>query len=123
VRAISRALLIGAIFLGLLFVALKGVEYAKEYHEHLVPGINFTFGDRFTNGAELFFVFYFVATALHALHMLIGICLLGTLAMLTRNAANSRTNAALRSAGLYWHFVDVVWIFLFALIYLPGRSS
>ena len=121
VRTIRQALLIGAIFLGLLFMTLKWVEYADDYREHLIPGINFAFDGRFDDGAELFFVFYFVATALHALHMLVGICLLATFAVLTRNAANSRTNAALHSAALYWHFVDVVWIFLFALIYLPGR--
>jgi cytochrome c oxidase subunit 3 len=120
-RKISRMLLIGAILLGLLFIVLKGVEYADEYREHLVPGVDFVFDARLADGVELFFVFYFVATALHALHMLVGICLLGTFAVLTRNPANSRTHAALHSAALYWHFVDVVWIFLFALIYLPGR--
>jgi cytochrome c oxidase subunit 3 len=55
--------------------------------------------------------------------MLVGIGLLATFALLMRRAGDSRTRAALHSAALYWHFVDVVWIFLFALIYLPGRSS
>jgi cytochrome c oxidase subunit 3 len=122
-RAISRALLIGAILLGLSFIALKGLEYADEYHEHLIPGINFTFEGPLAGGVELFFVFYFIATALHALHMLVGMGLLTTFATLIRNTEDSRTHAALHSAALYWHFVDAVWIFLFALIYLPGRSS
>jgi cytochrome c oxidase subunit 3 len=116
-------LLIGAIFLGLLFLTLKGLEYADEYREHLIPGINFAFNSPLADGVQLFFVFYFVATALHALHMLVGIGLLATFAVLTRNSADSRTHAGLHSAALYWHFVDGVWIFLFALIYLPGRSS
>jgi cytochrome c oxidase subunit 3 len=68
-------------------------------------------------------MFYFVATAIHALHMLVGIGLLAVLAVLTYRAPSTRHRAALHSTALYWHFVDVVWIFLFALIYLPGRSS
>jgi hypothetical protein len=122
-RGISRGLLAGAILLGLLFIGLKGLEYAEEYREHLVPGIDFAFDGPLADGVELFFVFYFVATTLHALHMLVGIGLLATFALLMRRAGDSRTRAALHSAALYWHFVDVVWIFLFALIYLPGRSS
>ncbi len=122
-RKICIALLAGAVILGLLFIGLKGLEYSSEYREHLVPGVNFAFDGRLSNGVELFFIFYFVATLLHGLHMLIGIGLLTTLAMLIRKSADSKRRAALRSAGLYWHFVDVVWIFLFALIYLPGRSS
>lgn len=122
-RTVSRALLIGAIVLGLSFVVLKGFEYADEYREHLIPGINFSFDGPLADGVQLFFVFYFVATLLHTLHMLIGIGLLTIFAVRIRNAEESRTQAALHSAALYWHFVDVVWIFLFALIYLPGRSS
>ena len=121
-RKICVALLSGAIVLGLLFIVLKGVEYAGEYREHLVPGFDFRFAAEFVNGAKLFFIFYFVATAIHALHMLIGIGLLAVLARLSYRAPTARHHAALHSAALYWHFVDVVWIFLFALIYLPGRS-
>jgi cytochrome c oxidase subunit 3 len=122
-RKICVALLSGAILLGLAFIVLKGVEYFDEYREHLVPGIYFSFEAAHANGAQLFFVFYFVATALHALHMMVGISLLAALALLTWRAPSSRHRTALHSAALYWHFVDVVWIFLFALIYLPGRSS
>jgi cytochrome c oxidase subunit 3 len=122
-RTASRALLIGAVVLGLSFVVLKGFEYAEEYREHLIPGIDFSFDGPLADGVQLFFVFYFVATLLHTLHMLIGIGLLAIFAARIRNAEESRTQAALHSAALYWHFVDVVWIFLFALIYLPGRSS
>ena len=101
--------------------SLKGIEYADEYREHLIPGINFSFDGPLADGVQLFFVFYFVATALHALHMLVGIGLLTIFAVRIRNAEESRTRAALHSAALYWHFVDVVWIFLFALIYLAGK--
>jgi|SRR3954469_9096961 cytochrome c oxidase subunit III len=122
-RGICIALLAGAILLGAAFLGLKGVEYADEYREHLIPGIDFAFGGSLANGVQLFFIFYFIATALHALHMLIGIGVLGTLVLLLHKSSNTRHRAALHSAALYWHFVDVVWIFLFALIYLPGRSG
>ena len=121
-RKICAGLLSGAILLGLAFIVLKGVEYAGEYHKHLVPGINFSFEAAESNGAQLFFLFYFVATAIHALHMLIGIGLLAVMAVLTWRSPTIRHRAALHSTALYWHFVDVIWIFLFALIYLPGRS-
>ncbi|MDA9432316.1 cytochrome c oxidase subunit 3 [Bradyrhizobium sp. CCBAU 51627] len=116
-------LLVGAACLGLVFIALKGIEYSGEYDERLVPGVDFQFGGPLANGVQLFFIFYFVATAIHAVHMLIGICLLLVLAIIGRRAPTTRHHAALHSAALYWHFVDVVWIFLFALIYLPGRAS
>ena len=122
-RRICVTLLCCAIVLGLAFIALKGIEYSDEYREHLVPGIDFSFDAADAGGAQLFFVFYFVATAIHALHMLVGITLLGILAALTWRSPSTRHRTALHSAALYWHFVDVVWIFLFALIYLPGRSS
>jgi cytochrome c oxidase subunit 3 len=122
-RKTCVALLSGAIVLGLLFIVLKGIEYAGEYREHLVPGVDFRFAGEFAHGAMLFFIFYFVATAIHALHMLVGIGLLAVLAGLSWRAPTPRHRAALHSAALYWHFVDVVWIFLFALIYLPGRTA
>jgi cytochrome c oxidase subunit 3 len=120
---IVARLLVGAACLGLAFIVLKGIEYGKEYDEHLVPGVDFQFAGPLANGVQLFFIFYFIATAIHAVHMLIGICLLLTLAAINRRAPTTRHHTALRSAALYWHFVDVVWIFLFALIYLPGRAS
>jgi cytochrome c oxidase subunit III len=122
-RKLCAGLLASAIALGFAFIVLKGIEYAGEYREHLVPGIDFSFEPDQANGVQLFFVFYFVATAIHALHMLVGIGLLVVMATLTWRSPTTRHRAALHSTALYWHFVDVVWIFLFALIYLPGRSS
>ena len=122
-RKLCAGLLVSAIALGLAFIVLKGIEYAGEYREHLVPGIDFSFEPDQANGVQLFFVFYFVATAIHALHMLVGIGLLAVMSGLTWRSPSTRHRAALHSTALYWHFVDLVWIFLFALIYLPGRSS
>jgi cytochrome c oxidase subunit 3 len=113
-----------AAVLGVLFLGLKAVEYRQEYHEHLVPGLNFAFAGPHAGAAELFYGFYFVATGLHALHLTIGIVALAVIARRARRGGYSaRYHAPLTVAGLYWHFVDVVWIFLFPLIYLPGRNA
>lgn len=120
----AAALLVAAAFCGALFLALKGYEYREEYREHLVPAVDFAFDQQHARGAMLFFLFYFVATALHALHVAIGVIALLAIAWRARQGAYSaRYHSPIAIAGLYWHFVDVVWIFLFALIYLPGRSG
>jgi cytochrome c oxidase subunit 3 len=121
---VAAILLSLAALAGVIFLALKGLEYSKEYEEHLVPGVNFAFAAEHARGAELFYIFYFVATGLHGLHVLIGILVLAAIARAaSRGAYSARYHAPITVAGLYWHFVDVVWIFLFALIYLPGRSG
>jgi cytochrome c oxidase subunit 3 len=107
--------------LGLAFLAIKGWEYRLEYGEQLVPGLDFDLA-RYGGVAELFFLFYFLATGLHALHLTIGIALVGGLAARTASAHPPR-GTTVRMIGLYWHFVDVVWIFLFPLIYLVGRNQ
>ena len=120
----ARWLIVAAIVLGLVFLGLKGVEYTTEYREHLVPGINFDSNNPHAQSIELFFIFYFVATGLHAVHLICGIAVLALFAKrVGQGSARARQEAGLRTAALYWHFVDVVWIFLFALIYLPGRSG
>ena len=107
--------------LGLAFIAIKGFEYFEEYREQLVPALNFAVG-RYGGVTQLFFIFYFVATGLHALHLTIGVAMIATLAVL---AASDRlpSSQPVRMIGLYWHFVDMVWIFLFPLIYLAGRNG
>ena len=108
--------------LGIAFIVIKSVEYWLEYREHLVPALNF---DLKAHGgvAEIFFMFYFCATGLHALHLLIGISLLAWLAYGISTGRIERGGSTVRLIGLYWHFVDVVWIFLFPLIYLAGRNG
>jgi len=121
---IAAILLAAAAALGCIFLVLKGIEYKIEYDEHLVPGYFFTFRGPNGTSAWLFFSFYFVATAIHALHVSIGIMVLIFIALKARRGAYSaRYHAPITVAGLYWHFVDLVWVFLFALIYLPGRTS
>lgn len=117
-------LLWGAALLGIVFIVLKGVEYTKEYHEHLLPGFGFDFPGAQAHQAHLFFAFYLVATGLHAVHVAVGIVVLVVIGLRAHQRAYSDVyNSPVVVAGLYWHFVDLVWIFLFALIYLPGRSG
>jgi len=113
--------LIATALLGLMFIVIKGYEYSLEYQEQLVPALNFDVA-RHGGVAEIFFMFYFCATGLHALHLLIGICLVSWLAFAI-GTDRLRPGSTTRLIGLYWHFVDIVWIFLFPLIYLAGRNG
>lgn len=110
--------------LGIAFLALKGLEYYLEYQEHLVPGSAFAFDPQYRDPAQLFFLLYFMLTGLHGVHVTIGVALVGTIAgMARRGAFSSAYTTPIKIVGLYWHFVDVVWIFLYPLIYLVGRSG
>jgi cytochrome c oxidase subunit 3 len=120
----AALLLWTAALLGIVFIALKGVEYTMEYHEHLLPGLGFDFPGTHAHEAHLFFSFYIIATGLHAVHVAIGIVVLAVIGWRARQRAySSEYHSPITVAGLYWHFVDLVWVFLFALIYLPGRSG
>ncbi|WP_028996616.1 cytochrome c oxidase subunit 3 [Azohydromonas australica] len=120
-RRATGWLLAGAALLGGAFLALKGVEYAKEWHEGLFPGPGFALARH--AGAELFFMLYFVMTGLHALHLLIGVGLLGTFAWGAWRGSPWADAGRVEVAGLYWHFVDIVWIVLYPLLYLAGRAT
>jgi cytochrome c oxidase subunit 3 len=120
-RAWVPWLLTASAALGLAFLALKGVEWGKEWHEQLVPGAHFRLRD--TAGAELFFVLYFLTTGLHAVHLTVGVAVLAGFARGAHRAKAWATPPRIEAAGLYWHFVDVVWIFLYPLIYLGGRAA
>jgi cytochrome c oxidase subunit 3 len=115
--------LVLTILLGSAFLGIKSFEYAHKFHEHLFPGSTFTFEGPHAPQAQIFFSFYFVMTGLHALHMIIGIGVLFVLLMQAkRGKFTSEYYSPIDVAGLYWHFVDVVWIFLFPLLYLISRS-
>jgi cytochrome c oxidase subunit III len=108
--------------LGAAFLGIKFTEYYIKFEEHLVPGSAFAYAGPLSASAEVFFSFYFAMTGMHALHMIIG---LGLLIALVIKAARGRFsvsyNTPVELVGLYWHFVDIVWIFLFPLLYLVGR--
>jgi len=110
-----RGFLALTLLLGLAFVAVKGLEYRLDIQDHLFPGEGFRFPGSESDHAELFFLFYFAMTGIHALHLLIGIGLLGFLAL------DPTRTRSVEAVGLYWHFVDIVWVFLFPMLYLLGR--
>lgn len=114
-----RTLLILTALLGLAFLALKGFEYATEWREGLFPNRHFHFATPHEHAAQLFFFLYFAMTAIHGLHLLIGIGLVSFLVV--RGKSVSRDTAI--NIGLYWHFVDIVWIFLYPLLYLVSRHG
>jgi cytochrome c oxidase subunit 3 len=88
----------------------------------LVPGSSFIYEGALAKPAEIFFSFYFVMTGMHALHMIIGIGLLTSLIIRSlRGLFSPSYYTPVELTGLYWHFVDIVWIFLFPLLYLVGR--
>jgi cytochrome c oxidase subunit 3 len=98
------------------------VEYHEKFVEHHVPGPDFQFSPRFALHAQIFFSLYFVMTGLHALHMIIGLGIMLFMFRWSWNGTITREYASpIEIAGLYWHFVDIVWIFLFPLLYLLGR--
>jgi cytochrome c oxidase subunit III len=110
-------MLFGAAFLYIKFV----YEWHHDYIEGLAPGFGFSYHGPYASGVQMFFCFYFFLTGLHALHMIIGIGILTVLAILTaRGRFGPQYYAPLEISGLYWHFVDIVWIFLFPLLYLIG---
>jgi len=111
--------------LGLAFLILKfGLEWGKDFEDHLWPGANFAIAGPLGRGAQLFFGFYFIATAVHGLHMLIGLGLVGWIMLLARRGRLSAGyHTPVEVVGLYWSFVDMVWIVLYPLIYLIGRTS
>lgn len=110
--------------MGVAFLALEFYEYYSLFQEGLFPGSHFNgdgFGHLYLAGrsAQLFFVLFFCMTGLHAFHMLIGISLVSGLAILVkRSHAPLRLRNPLLVIGLYWHFVDIIWIFLYPLFYL-----
>jgi cytochrome c oxidase subunit 3 len=107
--------------LGLVFLGIKGYEYWHKYHESLVPGIRFSYDGPYPSQVQLFLVCYFLMTGLHALHMVIGLGMLTILAVLAwRGAFSPAYSTPVELIGLYWHFVDIVWIFLYPLLYLLG---
>ncbi len=122
-RRNTIVLLIATMLLGLTFLVIKFFEYKHKFDVGHVPGPNFQFEGPLAPQVEIFLSLYFALTGLHAIHMLIGF---GILSVILWMAAKGRFShqwyTPVEMAGLYWHFVDIVWIFLFPLLYLVDRS-
>ena len=118
-----RLFLYMTVVLGVAFLIIKGFEYRADYQEGLIPGASFTYASSLPNvqprEVEMFFMLYFIMTGVHATHMIIGIAAFIILIVLSRR--NKLSEQTIENAGLYWHFVDVIWIFLFPLLYLAGH--
>jgi cytochrome c oxidase subunit 3 len=130
------AYLIATIALGSVFLGIKTVEYLDKFEHHLVPGPHFSaeelkgkdggpLGPEDAKHAEIFFSLYFAMTGLHATHMIIGIPIIAIIALMAqRGRFGPEYYTPVEMVGLYWHFVDIVWIFLFPLLYLiPGHHG
>jgi len=116
--------LLGTMFLGAVFLGVKVIEYADKFGHHLVPGSNFHFDKpEFQQTAQIYYSLYFSLTGLHATHMIVGMVIM---AIIARMAAKGQFTAEwytpVEIMGLYWHFVDLIWIFLFPLLYLIGGA-
>jgi cytochrome c oxidase subunit 3 len=121
---LAGKLLWGVAVLGIVFLVIKGSEYRHEWREHLFPGAGFSFPQDASGAAEMFYFLYFAMTGLHALHLTIGITLVLVFAIaLKKNALRFAAAERLEIAALYWHLVDVIWIFLYPILYLVGRSA
>ena len=120
-RAVAWCAMVAAGF-GLAFLGMKGLEWYLDLREGLFPGPTFRPGGPDAGGAMLFMSFYWIATALHGVHMIIGLGLLTWLARLawTRPMLGRQVTAT-EVVGLYWSFVDTVWLVLYPLIYLVAR--
>ena len=120
--------LILTMIFGLAFLVIKGFEYHEHWVDMKVPIIgghwNYSEFPQFARQAQIMFCFYFFMTGFHALHMVVGLGLMTTIfIMAKRGTFSSSYFTPVEISGLYWHFVDIVWIFLFPLLYLIGRTK
>ena len=123
-RKLIIPFLLATILLGSVFLGVKFLEYKQKFEHHEVPGAHFVVPEGLAKPSELFFSLYFCMTGLHALHMIIGIGLLSWLILKARRGEfTPQYNTPVDLVGLYWHFVDIVWIFLFPLLYRLGRHT
>jgi len=131
-RGLLIVMLILTMLFGTTFLGIKGKEYKDKFDEHHVPGASFSFEhvsipghpNEYANPkhAQIFFALYFVMTGLHALHMIIGLGLFAWLLWTSwKGRFTPEYHTPLEIGGLYWHFVDIVWIYLFPLLYLIDR--
>ena len=131
-RALLLAMLCVTMLFGLAFLGIKGYEYYQKFEEHHVPGPSFSFENVPVPGhpgeyanprhAQIYFSLYFLMTGIHALHMIVGLGIFSWLLLMAwRGRFTPAYHTPVEIGGLYWHFVDIIWIFLFPLLYLIDR--
>ena len=122
-RRTTIVLLLATMALGLTFLVIKFFEYKHKFELNHVPGPNFHFEGPLAPQVEIFLSLYFALTGLHAIHMIIGFGMMAVILWMTiKGRFSPQWYTPIEMAGLYWHFVDIVWIFLFPLLYLVDRS-
>jgi len=120
-RVLTLFLLSLVILVGLTFLVIKGFEYREDWAHGFLPGSSFSYAGAARDSIELFFVLYFIATGLHALHLMIGIVLtLVLMLIIFLSWFRRERQVPIGVFGLYWHFVDFIWMFIFPLFYLLG---
>ncbi len=123
-RRVATWLMVGTAALGISFLVMHGFEYYKEYTEHLIPGIDFLRSGPNGRAVELFFCLYYFITGFHSLHVMVGVALILVLAVrVARGTFGPKRYTTLELVALYWHLVDIVWVFVYPVIYLVGRSG
>lgn len=118
-RRLTMACLGATAFLGIAFLVCKGLEYRSDIIEHLVPGAGFPLSPPAT---EIFWGLYWIMTGIHAVHLTAGIGIVIVIMVLFGRGTIPLQGSTMEGVAIYWHFVDTVWIFLFPLLYLAGRS-
>ena len=135
-RRLMLSMLVLTMIFGVAFLGIKAKEYKDKFDEHHVPGASFSFEHEPIPGthdpiryaeprhAEIFFALYFIMTGLHALHMVVGLGIFTWLLIMAwRGYFTPHYHTPLEIGGLYWHFVDIIWIYLFPLLYLIDRHK
>jgi cytochrome c oxidase subunit III len=119
-RGRKAALLLGlTLVLAGAFLVIKGFEWSHDFHEGLLPGRHYRYEGLQAPGAPMFFVVYFLMTGLHGLHVVVGMGVLAVLAVLAaRGRFDGGWTTPVELGGMYWHLVDLIWIFLYPLLYL-----
>ena len=122
-RKMLVVMLIITMLFGTAFLVNKGFEYHQEWKEHHVPGPGYEFPEsRDPRHAEIFFSLYFIMTGIHTVHLIIGIGVVGVIAFFSwKGHYPPQYHTPVENVGLYWHFVDIVWVFLYPMLYLVAH--
>ena len=118
-RAVTLTCLAITLALGIGFLAVKGIEYHDDVAKGLVPGPHFALKEPAT---QLFWMLYWIMTGIHAIHLTAGILVVAVVIVLFRRDIIPVQASTMEGVATYWHFVDSVWLFLYPLLYLAGRS-
>ena len=111
-----------SLLFGVAFLSLKGMEYVEHFRDGLLPGAGYRYAELPGYGAKMFFTLYYLMTGLHAIHVIGGMVVLGWVLMGCRRGRYSAAyHTPVELGGLYWHLIDIIWIFLWPLLYLTHR--